>query len=154
MIFIVCTKNILSCELSKISAWLKSNQLSLNVDKAKYLFFAKSKPKIGMLINESKIKQTDCITKYLGVRLDDKLHWESHVEHLETKLSAASETLYQLRQCLLHVAHTSPVNGLGRSVWQQQTSLACLRLQSKHAGSVSSYVAFSLAVHTNFIVEF
>ena len=36
------------------------------------------------------------------------------------------------------VAHTSPVRGLGRSVWQQHTSLACLGLQSKRAGSVSS----------------
>ena len=53
----------------------------------------------------------------------------------------------------LHVAHTSQVSGLGRSVFQQQKNPACFELQSKRAGSVSSYVAFSLVVHTNFIVE-
>ena len=31
-----CLQNILNCELPKINAWLKSNQLSLNVDKTKY----------------------------------------------------------------------------------------------------------------------
>ena len=96
---IYCLQNILNCELPKINSWLKSNQLSLNVDKTHFLLFTKRKHEIAVEINGSKIKQTDCV-KYLGVHFDNKLCWIKHVEHLETKLSAASGTFYKLRQYL------------------------------------------------------
>jgi len=40
--------------------------LSLNVNKANYLLLTKSKEKISLQINDSKIKQADCV-KYLYV---------------------------------------------------------------------------------------
>ena len=85
---------MLNFELPKINAWLKSNQLSLNVNKTNFLFFTKSKEKIFPQINNCKIKQANCV-KYLGVFLDDKLTWKKHIE---TKLLAASGAIYKLRK--------------------------------------------------------
>ena len=67
-----CLQTMLNFELPKINAWLKSNQLSLNVNKTYFLFFTKTKEKIFPQINDCKIKQAYCV-KYLGVFLDDKL---------------------------------------------------------------------------------
>ena len=88
---------MLNFELPKINARLKSNQLSLNVNKTNFLFLAKSKEKIFPQINDFKIKQVICL-KYLVVFLDDKLNWNKHIERIETKLSAASGTIYKLRK--------------------------------------------------------
>ena len=65
-----------------------------------YLLFTRGKQKIAVHTNGVKIKQTDC-RKHLGVHFGDKLRWIRHVEHLETKLSAASEAFYKLRKHLL-----------------------------------------------------
>ena len=43
--------------------------------------------------------QANCI-KYLGVFLDDKLNLYKHIEHLESKLSAAAGAMYKLRKFL------------------------------------------------------
>ena len=48
-------------------------------------------------INDLKIKQANW-AKYLGVFLDDKLTWNKHIEHIETKLSAASGATYKLQK--------------------------------------------------------
>ena len=63
---------MLNFELPKINAWLKSNQLTLNVNKTTFLFFTKIKEKIFPQINDCKIEQANCV-KYLGVFLNDKL---------------------------------------------------------------------------------
>ena len=92
-----CLQTMLNFKLIKINAWLKSNQLSLNVNKTNFLFFTKTKEKIFPQINDCKIKQANCV-KYLEVFLDDKLTWKKHIEHIETKLSAASGAIYKLRK--------------------------------------------------------
>ena len=47
-----CLQTMLNFELPKINAWLKSNQLSLNANKANFLFFTKTKEKIFPQIND------------------------------------------------------------------------------------------------------
>ena len=86
---------MLNFELPKINAWLKLNQLSLNVNKTNFLFFTKTKEKIFPQLSDCKIKQANCV-KYLGVFLDDKLTWKKHIKRIETKLSAASGVIYKL----------------------------------------------------------
>ena len=92
-----CFQTMLNFELPKINAWLKSNQLSLNVNKINFLFFTKTKEKIFPQINDCKIKQANCV-KYLGVFLDDKLTWKKHIKLIETKLSADSGAINKLRK--------------------------------------------------------
>ena len=73
-----CLPTMLNFELPKINAWLKSNRLSLNVNKTNFLFFTKTKEKIFSQINDCKIKQANFV-KYLGVFLDDNLTWKKHI---------------------------------------------------------------------------
>ena len=89
-------ETLLNFELPKINAWLKSNQLSLKINKTNF-FFTKTKEKIFSQINDCKIKQANCV-KYLVVFLDDKLTWKKHIEHIDTKLLAASGAIYKLRK--------------------------------------------------------
>ena len=56
----------LNIEIPKINSWLIANQLLLHVNKTKFLYFGKSKQKLEINIQHSKINQTDSI-KYLGV---------------------------------------------------------------------------------------
>jgi len=35
--------------------------------------------------------------KYLGVIVDEKLTWSSHLKHIETKLAFASSVIYKTR---------------------------------------------------------
>ena len=59
-----CLQTMLNFELLKINAWLKSNQLSLNVNKTNFLFFTKTKEKIFPQLNDCKIKQANCVKEY------------------------------------------------------------------------------------------
>jgi len=38
--------------------------------------------------------------KYLGVIMDEKLKWSSHLKHIETKLAFASSVIYKTRNIL------------------------------------------------------
>jgi len=66
-----CLQTNLDYELPKIDHWLKSNQLTLNMNKTNYLFFNITKQKFNLKINNRPINH-------------------------ETKLSAAAGALYKL----------------------------------------------------------
>ena len=51
-------------------------------------------------INHNLIKQTDNL-RYLGVYLDNKLSWKSHIDILRTKLSKICGIIYKLRHYVL-----------------------------------------------------
>ena len=90
----------LNIEISKINSWLIANQLSLNVNKSKFLHFGTSKQNLEISIQRSKINQTNGI-KYYGVYLDDKIKWHKHDKFIESKLSAATSALYNLLKYVL-----------------------------------------------------
>ena len=92
-------KSIMEMELSKLNIWLSSNQLSLNLSKTKFMLFTKSSQNIAIQIDGCDLMHSHCV-KYLGVYLDDKLNWYKHIQHLETKLSAATGAIYRLRKYL------------------------------------------------------
>ena len=102
-VFSLAHKNIdflqksLDQNLQKEDRWLKNNQLSVNVDKTKFLLFATSNKTLDVFIKRSKIEQTKSI-KYLEVLIDDKLKWHEHIDYVANKLSAAREILCKLRR--------------------------------------------------------
>ena len=83
--------------LQKVGRWLKNNQLSVNVEKTKFLLFTKSKKTLDVFIKGSKIEQTKSI-KYLGILIDDNLKWREHINFVANKLSAANGILCKLRR--------------------------------------------------------
>ena len=65
----------LNTELSKISTWLKTNKMSLNIGKTHFMLFTNKKRKdhdINIMIDGTKIEEVKK-TKFLGVIIDNKL---------------------------------------------------------------------------------
>ena len=127
----------LNIEISKINSWLIANQLSLNVNKSKFLHFGTSKQNLEISIQRSKINQTNGI-KYLGVYLDDEIKWHKHNNFIESKLSAASGALYNLhiyvlQTVLISVYYSLVYSYLQYSVigWGTTTKTLLLKLQVK-----------------------
>ena len=75
-------------ELDKVFVWLASNKLTLNTEKSKYMIVTKKLdvPEMSIKINDTSLKR--CASyKYLGVIIDEKLKWDSHVDYISKKIS-------------------------------------------------------------------
>uniref|UniRef100_A0A3B3I2D7 Reverse transcriptase domain-containing protein n=1 Tax=Oryzias latipes TaxID=8090 RepID=A0A3B3I2D7_ORYLA len=79
---------VVNTELNKIKLWMDYNKLSLNLDKAKVMFFGNFNPnkELSIEINNVLIESVTEI-KFLGVFIDDKLSWKPHIRHIQTKVS-------------------------------------------------------------------
>lgn len=100
--------------LAVLQNWLKANSLTLNVSKTKYLTFSKNKR--GQPMNEHTLKLHECrnkypqcscphivqtnTIKYLGILIDDKLHWDAHIEGTSKKLTKLIYSFKKLRNIL------------------------------------------------------
>jgi hypothetical protein len=90
-------EKIINKDLDKISKWLISNKLSLNVSKSNFIIFGKSKNiSLSISLNGVSLLQKDCV-KYLGIYLDSKLSWKNHIDHVKKKLSSSISVIYNLR---------------------------------------------------------
>ena len=82
-------ESLLNTELCKVSDWLAANKLSLNVGKSNFLHFHHGNTKkesLNIQINDTAVEEKDS-TKYLGVYIDNKLSWKTHISITKTKLS-------------------------------------------------------------------
>ena len=88
---------LINAEMSKLSAWLAANKLSLNVEKSKLLVFDNKKnisnsdllpdqtdESNTIFINGMVLKQVR-FAKYLGVLVDDKLKWTNQINAINIK---------------------------------------------------------------------
>ena len=103
------TENLLNNELSKVSDWLAANKLSLNVKRSNFLHFHHGKikkPSINLKINGINVEEKE-VTKYLGVFIDNKLSWRSHIAHVKAKLSRGNGMISRIRY---HVNDTCLLN--------------------------------------------
>ena len=91
------TEVVLNNELSKVSIWLASNKLSLNVAKSNFLSFSFIKhASIKLNINNIPLIEKQN-TKYLDVIIDNKLDWKTHIHAVNTKLSKGTGLLSRIR---------------------------------------------------------
>ena len=90
-------------ELCSINSWLQANKLFLNIDKTKYMiFYLKDKPPdINISISNVTIMRTD-LHKFLGVHIDDKITFGSHISKLCTKISRGIGMLRRLKPLVSH----------------------------------------------------
>ena len=88
-------------ELDKVSLWMASNKLTLNIKKSQYLIVSNKKYVPNLSI---KIRNTPLINcksyKYLGLHFDEKLNWNNHLQHISTKIAKACGVLAKLRHCV------------------------------------------------------
>lgn len=75
--------------------WLYIHNLKLNLDKSVYIQFNKSNNhKFNLKLSIPKIKSVTH-TKFLGVTIDEDLHWKVHVDNVSRKIN---KFVYALRQ--------------------------------------------------------
>ena len=93
----------MNVELENVSAWFKSNKLSL---KTKWsLFHPLSKRQFlpqtlpDLLIEDIHLKR-EHVTKFLGVFIDENLSWKQHIEILSSKIFKSIDILYNSRDVL------------------------------------------------------
>ena len=76
--------------ISEIEKWFLSNRLSLNASKTNYQIYTNIRNSaainIDVYINRTEIARCNTV-KYLGVLLDEKLKWESHISNTCLKIS-------------------------------------------------------------------
>ena len=92
----------LNSELDRINTWLKSNKLSLNVTKTHYMVFHRARRKVSrnkLFINNSVVTQVSC-SKFLGIILDNKLNWNSHIAYIKNKIAKGMGILLKARKVL------------------------------------------------------
>ena len=115
-------------ELSNICNWLVANKLLLNIDKTKFMYFQTSRKKhaynkINIKINSTIIEQVEAY-KFLGVYVDDRLNWKTHLSEKAKQISRTVGVMNKLKfvipQSTLRIIYISLVESqfmYGISVW-------------------------------------
>ena len=88
-------------EMTKIIEWLRTNRLSLNIEKTYFMMFRKRKQKITfnneLLIDDKKVEQVEK-AEFLGVYVDSSLTWQDHIQYIEGKLARALGVICKTRK--------------------------------------------------------
>ena len=81
--------------LRTLQSWFTSNKLSINVDKTCYSIFGNQNIPLNATITlNSKAIDRSASTKYLGIVLDEKLKWDSHIEHVCKNLNKLTSVMH------------------------------------------------------------
>ena len=128
-------------ELNKIYNWLLASKLSLNAAKSVYMVISNKKniAKHYLYINDFPIKEVN-ETKFLGLTLDNKLTFKSHIKHVVSKVAKITYIIYRIKSCvpsniLLQLYNTLafPHMNYNITVWgsASETALMPLIVQQK-----------------------
>ena len=97
-------------DLTNVFNWLQANKLTLNMTKTEFMLIG-SRQRLGTLtasptirMNSTQVSQVTS-TKSLGVIIDDRLDWHSHIEKLTKKIASGIG-------CLKRVRHLIPASTL------------------------------------------
>ena len=95
----------INSELLNISDWLKVNNLSLNVDKTKYMIFHNYQRVIAnedipdLQINDKKIERVSCFN-FLGLTINEFMNWSSHSAKIANRISRTLGIMNRLKRYL------------------------------------------------------
>ena len=93
----------LNKDLDEVQKWLKSNKLTLNVKKTKYMIIGshyrlrKLNADLNVTVNSQQLTR-DRVTnyRYLGIEVDEALGWQSQVDIICTKVSVGIAALKRI----------------------------------------------------------
>ena len=95
--------NTMNQELKKISTWLSTNKLSLNVNKTHFMIFKTKNrtfsQRMSITIDGQQIEQVK-YTKFLGLFIDEELSWKYHINHVTMKISKLTGIIAKARHYL------------------------------------------------------
>ena len=140
-------------EVSKVSEWLNVNELSLNIDKTKFMIFHtqnKHVPQLNLSINGVNIDKVESFN-FLGITLDTHLNWNAHINKVSTKIGRAAGIINRLKHQLPTNIKIKLYNSLilchinyGILLWGHKfTKLVKLQKKAVRAISISKYNAHS-----------
>ena len=88
-------------ELTRISTWLTTNKLVLNISKTNYIIFTSKGKSYNKNVSNIKIDgnniQQVSKTKFLGIVIEEHLNWALHISHLCNIIARNVGILQQLR---------------------------------------------------------
>ena len=93
---------ILSHELANLSDWFRANKLSLNISKTNYILFSNTEKqnKLPELkLADQVISKVACV-KFLGVHIDEKLKWDTHINIVKKRISRSFYAINKAKHVL------------------------------------------------------
>ena len=90
-------------ELMTIIKWLSVNKLSFNANKTEFMVFdtLDQEDEITVDLNNTCITINECkVTKYLGLMLDSKLNFKSHIDYIKKKIMKRIGAMYRSKGLL------------------------------------------------------
>ena len=88
----------LNQDLQNISIWFKANELTVNPSKSNVLTVnpktSKASPILNVTLNNTVINQSNNV-KYLGVIIDSKLNFDTHIKKLAHQISKAVGIMFK-----------------------------------------------------------
>ena len=91
-----CTPEAIEKDLKSIQNWLQSNKLSLNIEKTIQMNVKPSASKLRFKLNGIPI-DVKPMCKYLGICVDSKLSFVSHIEYVKKRLGKQCGIISKLR---------------------------------------------------------
>ena len=78
---------------------MNANKLTINYSKSNFMLFTNKKKKsiFKLEINNNQITESDSV-KYLGVIIDNKLIWKTHIEYICSKIAKGSWAVTRLKK--------------------------------------------------------
>lgn len=93
--------DILNEKLRKLDEWLRSNKLSINLEKTTFMLFkTKSKPcslTKPVVFSQQKISKVSS-TRFLGIVIDENLTWKAHIAHISKKIARSIGIIAKARK--------------------------------------------------------
>ena len=104
----------LNQDLDNVHNWLRANKLTLNMTKTEFMLIG-SRQRLSTLtdsptitIHDSQVSQVTT-AKPLGVTIDNKLDWSSHIDKLTKKVASGIRAIKRIRhlvpQATLHLIY-------------------------------------------------
>ena len=93
------TEETINDELIKLTEWLGCNQLSLNVNKTKFMLFHSNRKAVNypnLSINNINIENV-AEFNFLGIKLSQNLKWNTQQNHVSLKLTKNIGVLNRLK---------------------------------------------------------
>ena len=88
--------------MNKLSIWLASNKLTLNIEKSHYVIFHRARLKqsnINITLSNISLERVT-FTKFLGLIIDEKLSFTRHISYIKNEISKAMGIVIKARKYL------------------------------------------------------
>ena len=123
-------KSCLEHNLNHLLDWFQTNKLTLNLSKTVCVLFQQNQKHKDIILEVNNLKiHNEPETKFLGMRLDQNLNWNSHIQKLIVKLrinqgllKCAQNFLNKEAKKLVYHAHIESHIRYGLIIWGNNAS--------------------------------